>query len=97
MLKIVTSVGSEMEAAMVCGRLSDAGIRAMQQTGGSGGRWGVPGTRDVYVEEQDLDRAREVLNAEGISEEELVREEELADRSAASAQPTDPEQGEPGQ
>ena len=49
----------------------------------------------MYVEEQDLNRAREVLNAEGVSEEELVREEELADPSAASTKPTNPEQGEP--
>ena len=49
----------------------------------------------MYVEERDLDQARELLNAEGISEEELTREEELADVSMASAKPTNPKQGEP--
>lgn len=96
MLKIATSVSSEMEAVLVCGRLSDAGIHSMQQRSGAGGRgWGVGGACDVYVEEQDLDRAREVLNAEGVSEEELVREEELADPSTPSTKPTNPKQGEP--
>lgn len=91
MLKIATSVSSEMEAVLVRGRLSNAGINSMQQCSGAGGRgWGVGGACDVYVEEQDLDRAREVLNAEGVSEEELLHEEQRA--SAAS---TKPKQGEP--
>lgn len=47
----------------------------------------------MYVEEQDLNRAREVLNAEGVSDEDLLREEERA--SAASTKPTKPKQGEP--
>jgi hypothetical protein len=82
MLKIATSVGSDMEAAMICGRLADAGIHSMQQSSGAGGReWGVGGGCDVYVEEEDLDRAREVLNDAGVSEEELVREEEFRDQS----------------
>jgi hypothetical protein len=94
MLKIATSVSSEMEAVLVCGRLSNAGIHSMQQCSGAGGRgWGVGGACDVYVEEQDLDRAREALNAEGVSDEELLREEERA--SAASTKPTKPKQGEP--
>lgn len=70
-LKILTSAGSAVEAAIVCGRLTDAGIPTMR---GPGGRWGAAG-RDVYVKKQDLDRAREVLKAdeEGFSEEELAR------------------------
>jgi hypothetical protein len=35
-LKIVTTAGNEMEAALVCGRLADAGIRSMQQLANSG-------------------------------------------------------------
>jgi hypothetical protein len=61
----------------------------MQQCSGAGGKgWGVGGACDVYVEERDLDRAREVLNAEGVSDEELLREEERA--SAASTKPRNP-------
>jgi Putative prokaryotic signal transducing protein len=71
-LKIVTTVSNEMEAALVCGRLSDAGIRAMAQlsNSGAGGRFGGGGARDVYVEEQNFDRALELLNAEDVSDEE---------------------------
>ncbi len=61
---------------MVCGRLADAGIHCMQQRGGVGGRsWGPGGPRDVYVDGRDLARARAVLS-EGVSEQELIREEE---------------------
>ena len=63
---------------MVCGRLADAGIHCMQQRGGVGGRsWGPGGPRDVYVEQRDLARAHAVLS-EGVSEQELIREEERA-------------------
>jgi hypothetical protein len=95
-LKIVTTVGSAPEAALVCGRLTEAGIRAMQQRGGGGGRWGAGGARDVYVEEQDLGRAREVLKADkgGFSDEELALLSEEAGRAAAeddsSPAPTQP-------
>jgi putative signal transducing protein len=79
MLRIAASVGNEMEAAMVCGRLADAGIHCMQQRAGVGGRsWGPGGPRDVYVDERDLARARAVLS-ESVSEQELIREEEQAD------------------
>jgi len=66
-LRILTTVDNEFEAAVVCGRLEDAGIRSMQQLSnrGAAGRIGGGGARDVYVEQQDLDRAHEALNAEG--------------------------------
>jgi Putative prokaryotic signal transducing protein len=62
-MKIVTTVSNEFEAGMVAGLLSDAGIRSMQELSGSGvaGRVGGGGARDVYVAEQDFDRAREIL------------------------------------
>ena len=41
--------------------------------------------RDIYVDERDLDRAREVLNTEAMSEDELVQAEE-----EAGTQPTQP-------
>jgi hypothetical protein len=49
-LKIVTTVGNELEATMVGGVLTDAGIRSMQQLCAGGGRTGAAGARDVYVE-----------------------------------------------
>jgi hypothetical protein len=61
-LKIVTTVGNELEADLVCGLLADVGIHSMQQASARGGQWnpGVP--YDVYVAEHDLERAREVLS-----------------------------------
>lgn len=63
-LKIVTTVSNEFEAAAVSGLLDEAGIRSMQQlsNSGAGGRgMSGGGTRDVYVEAQDCDRARATL------------------------------------
>jgi Putative prokaryotic signal transducing protein len=84
-LKIVTTVNNDLEAAVVCGRLAEADIHCMQQPSGRGGAWNPAGARDVYVAEKDLDRAREVLKTdEGLSEEELTREEELNERTPPS-------------
>jgi hypothetical protein len=62
-LRVLTTTTNEFEADLVCGLLSDAGIQAMQQltNTGIGGRVGGGGARDVYVEERDLERAREIL------------------------------------
>ena len=85
-LTVVATVNNELEATVVCGRLSDAGIRSMQRPSAhQGGTWNPAGPRDVCVAERDLDRARDVLQAdEWVSEEELTREEELTEH------PTEP-------
>src|SRR5450759_290704 len=86
--KIVTTANNDLESAVVCGRLSEAGIHSMQQPSGRGGTWNPAGARDVYVAAQDFDRAREVLKAdEGVSEEELTREEELTENPTQPTQP----------
>jgi Putative prokaryotic signal transducing protein len=72
-LKIVTTVSNEAEAEMVCESLLEAGIRSMAQVSSDGIRLGAAASRDVYVDEQDYDRALEVLNAAVPSEEELAR------------------------
>ncbi len=78
-VEIVATVHNDLEATVVRGRLSEAGIQSMQQPSNSGGTWNPAGARDVCVAAADLERARAVLEEdEGISEEELVREEELA-------------------
>jgi len=88
---VLTSVSSEPEAALISARLSEAGVQAISQRSIGGPEWGVSGARDVYVEEHDLVRAREVLKAdEGVSEGELA---DLSD--AAPAQLKDPNEGEP--
>ena len=64
MLKIVATAANEMEAAMISGRLSAAGIKSMQQISNEGtafGRFDGGGSRDVYVEESELERAQGVL------------------------------------
>ena len=67
---------------MVCELLSEVGIRSRaQMTGGGIGLGALTGgiglgaaaSRDVHVEEQDYDKALEVLNATVPSEEELAR------------------------
>ncbi len=82
--KIVTTVSNEAEAEMVAERLSEAGIRHMSRPASGGIRLGAAAARDVYVEAQDLDRAREVLKVdEGFSEEELAR---MSDEAGEAAQ-----------
>jgi len=71
--KRVTTVGNEAEAEMVREALSEAGIRCSLQMSSEGIRLGAAASRDVYVEEQDYDKALEVLNAAAPSEEELAR------------------------
>ena len=88
-LKIVTSVTSEPEAELVCERLSAAGISAIAQRTIGGPEWGYSGARDVFVGEQDLERAREVLSADegSFSDEELGR---LSEEAVAPDAPGDP-------
>jgi hypothetical protein len=63
MRRVVATASNEMEAELICGRLADAGVRSMQELANNaiGGRFGGGGQRDVYVEEQDLEAAREAL------------------------------------
>jgi hypothetical protein len=87
-LKIVTTVSNETEAEMVSERLSEAGIRFSVRLAGGGIRLGAAAARDVYVEEQALDRAREVLRIdEGFSDEELARLSDEAGEPAADETP----------
>jgi hypothetical protein len=89
-LKIVTSVASEPEAELVIERLQAAGIGAIAQRTIGGPQWGFSGARDVFVEEEDLERAHEVLSADegSFSDEELGRLSEEAVRGDASGDPS---------
>jgi hypothetical protein len=95
MLKIAASTRNELEAQVVCSRLAAEGIHTMLQQSGVGGArgWGAAGACDVYVDEADLERAHDVLKTEPVSEEELIREEELA----ASTDHLDPAVSDPAQ
>lgn len=64
---------------MICARLRAAGIEAIAQGGAFAATASDFGARDIYVGEDDLARARELLtDVEGISEAELIRAEEQA-------------------
>jgi hypothetical protein len=88
-LKIITSVASEPEAELVIERLQAAGISAIAQRTIGGPSWGFSGARDVFVDEQDLERAREVLSADegSFSDEELGR---LSEEAVQHETPRDP-------
>ena len=59
---------------MVCTRLAGAGIRAFSKRniGVDLPQLGAGGARDVYVQEEDLARARELLEAQEFTDEELA-------------------------
>jgi len=91
--RVVATVSTEAEAEMVRELLSEAGIRSRAQMSGGGIGLGVltggiglgaAASRDVYVEEQDYDKALEVLNAAVPSEEELAR---LSDEAGEGSAP----------
>jgi hypothetical protein len=82
-LKIVASA-NPMEADIIMGRLTDAGIRCMPSPGLGGYGRGMPQTRDVYVNANDLERARAVLKEDegGFDEDELARLSEEAGKES---------------
>jgi hypothetical protein len=82
MLKILTTAGNEIEVDLLLARLQEAGIHCMRSAGGARGV--LFGGRDILVDEEDLDRAREVLKANqgGFDEDELARLSDEAGRAA---------------
>jgi hypothetical protein len=88
-LKKVTSVASEPEAELVIDRLRAGGISAIAQRSLGGPQWGFSGAQDVFVGEDDLERARELLASEegSFSDEELGR---LSEEAVQHEAPRDP-------
>jgi hypothetical protein len=73
-LQVAATAPSVPEAEVICQRLADAGIHGIWQRTKGGPEWGLSGAQYVYVEADQLERAREILEAdEDISEEELIR------------------------
>lgn len=73
---------------MVADRLTEAGIRFTVRLASGGIRMGAAAARDLYVDEQDLDRARETLETdEGFSDEELARLSDEAGKVARDKTP----------
>ncbi len=77
MLKVVATTRTEIEAALVMGRLDEAGIPCMRK--GDSGRYYEHGIT-IYVEDTHLERARETLKADegNFDEAELTRLSEEA-------------------
>jgi hypothetical protein len=74
MNRCVTTVRNDQEAQIILAYLAEAGIHAWPS--GPPLTEGVA-TRDIYVDDPDLDRARQVLKeAQGVSEAELIQAEE---------------------
>jgi hypothetical protein len=73
-LRVLTTVTDNTQGMMIAGELEASGIRAFIRPGT---RFGLR-SRDVCVHENDLARAREVLNAVPLSEAELIEAEEQA-------------------
>jgi hypothetical protein len=91
MLKVLTTAGNEIELDLLLARLRGAGIRCMHSPGGP--KSGLSGGRDILVEEDDLDRAREVLKAEegDFDEDELARlSAEAGQRANQAPRPLQP-------
>ncbi len=91
-LRVLITASSGVEAAMVREWLAEASIHSLARVSRRGIRLSAGAPREVFVYESDLERAREVLNAEMPSEEELA-----ALRARAVSQPTRPALGEPMQ
>jgi hypothetical protein len=84
MLKVVAGAANQPQAELIVGRLREIGIAAVSQLSLSNPEMGASGGRMVYVEERDLERARELLAVEEppFSDEELGRLSEQAGREA---------------
>lgn len=75
-MKVASIVNSVTEAELVVGRLGEAGIVAVDKGGVVNARFAMAGPREIYVEDEDFERAREILDEPAISEEELIKAEE---------------------
>lgn len=71
---MVATTTSEIEAQMICVRLAGAGIRAFSKRniGADLPQLGAGGARDVYVQAEDATRARQLLETQEFTDEELA-------------------------
>jgi hypothetical protein len=60
-LEVVAVAANEPEAALLCQRLADAGIHAIAQRTIGGPEWGSSGSRYIYVDASDAERAGNLL------------------------------------
>jgi hypothetical protein len=73
-LEVAASAASAVEADVITQRLAAAGITAITQRAIGGPEWGVSGAQYVYVEADQLERAREILgDPGGVDQQQLTR------------------------
>jgi hypothetical protein len=84
-LTVLTTAANEAEADLIREHLLAEGVHAIAERTLGSVQWGQSGARNVFVEEADLARAREILGLDSppFSEEELTRLSEEAGREAA--------------
>jgi hypothetical protein len=80
-LRPVAGAPNEPEAELIVQQLAAAGISAVSQLSSGNPEFGASGGRTIYVEEEDVERARAVL-ADAVSD---VTDEQLAELSEAAA------------
>lgn len=61
MARFLTTASSEFEAEMIRERLAEAGIAVLIEGTGASPRAFAGGKRDIYVEDEVLERAQEAL------------------------------------
>jgi hypothetical protein len=83
-LKVVATAVNQPEGELIVARLAQAGISAVEQRASGNAELGGSGGRYIYVQDAELERAREVLHVEepAFSDEELARLSEEAAREA---------------
>jgi hypothetical protein len=83
-LRPVAGARTEPEAALILQRLSAAGVSAVSQLSSGNPEFGASGGRTIYVEEEDLEKARAALALQepGFTDDELA---ELSERAAREA------------
>ena len=88
MARYLITASSEFEASAIRGRLREAGIQALEQGEGAfDERRAFAHSRDIYVDDHDLERAKTALrDSEGFDEDELARLSEEAYRKVVDAE-----------
>jgi hypothetical protein len=83
-LRSVATAANQAEGEMICARLAQAGIAAVEQRASGNPEFGGTGARYIQVRSADVDRARAALAEEQVpfSDEELARLSKEAAREA---------------
>jgi hypothetical protein len=83
MARHLTTASNQFEAEIILSRLREADINAWESSNVVG-RFGLAGPQDIYVEDDDIERAQKVLrDAQDVNEEEL---DELAERDSGTGE-----------